>query len=401
MHNRLFLSLALLCGAISTKTADAQPSNAPPNLTPYYTFYGVPGQLPAPDPVITGFPPEVRVFGGGVDPPPIVTSAGSFATVERMLSAVPSTLIGIPFGLYVAERRSGVCQFYASLIAMPRVSGEQSTLYVKAEPPGPLRCRSDFISGEPLQWMIRDRVTFLAPIRRTAIDGSEYDASPMVLERGGQPWMTYFAGYRLGFVAGESNWLESNAAKLPELAGWPSFPNARDNFELIKLPPPFVEGEVVEYFTNVVFPATFAGRFGYAASSEEQKFFDASPEWIRTGQNFKSGGYVAVCSVATGAALDTSTRLYSAYAKECAALAASPVFPVVGTPIRASRQIPATASGAAATCPAATVPLYRLFNNGMGAGKGIGHRFLTSNAVRQEMVRAKWIDEGVVMCVPQ
>ncbi len=408
MNFRLKPSLVFGAFACLSLATSAHAAATAPSLVPYYTYHPVPGSFDAIDPPIPGFPPTIRVIGGGIDPAPIVTSAGSFASIQRMLTARHATLFGTSLGQYLLERRDGVCQsdrFGGSTAPMPRISGEQYTVTVTVDLPERGTCPTDFLGGQPGRWMTTDRVTFLAAIRRTAIDGSEYDASPMVLERGGVPWMTYYAGYRLGFVAGESNWVESNAAKLPELAGWPSFPNARDNFELVNLPPPFVEGEVVEYFAyNKDVQGPFTGRFGYAANSEEQKVFDASDAWIRSGQSFRSGGYVAVCSVATGAALDASTRMYSANAKECAALAALPVFPVAGTPIRASRPIPAATPGAVVTCPSATVPLYRLFNSGSGPRKGYGHRFLTSNAVRQDMIRFAyegWIDEGVVMCVPQ
>ena len=406
MNFRLKWSLAVGAYACSSLAASAQAAPTAPSLAPYYTYHPVPG-FDTGDPPIPGFPPVVRVIGGGVDPAPIVTGAGSFASIQRMLVARHATLYGTIRGQYLLERREGICQsdrFGSSAAApIPRVSGEHYTVIVTVDLPGREFCPTDFVGGQPGRWMTTDRVTFLAPIRRTAIDGSEYDASPMILERGGVPWMTYYAGYRLGFVAGESNWLAGNEAKLPQLAGWPSFPNARDDFELVKLPPPFVEGEVVEYFSfQPDVPGGFSVRFGYAANTEEQKVFDASAAWIRSGQSFKSGGYVSVCSVATAAALDASTRIYSASAKECATLAALPVFPFAGTPIRASRPIPAATPGAVSTCPEATVPLYRLFNDGFGAGKGFSHRFLTSNAVRQRMIRqANWIDEGVAMCVPQ
>lgn len=405
MNTRLMLSLTFGAFAGLSLAISSHAATALPNLMPYYTYYPVPGTHEAVDPPMLGFPPTIRVIGGGADLLPIVTSAGSFASIQRMLSApIDYYPLGIARNMRVFERRDGICtNKSAGFIPIPPISGVQYSFFLRAEPldRNPL-CGTDAISGEPLRWMTRARATLLTPARRTAIDGSEYDASPMVLEFGGVPWMTYYAGYRLGFVAGESNWVSGNEAKLPELAGWPSFPNARDNFELVKLPPPFVEGEVVEYFAyDKDVAGAIVGRFGYAANTEEQKVFDASNAWIRTGRSFKSGGYVAVCSVATAAALDASTRVYSASATECAALAALAVFPVAGTPIRASLPIPATTT-AIATCPAATVPLYRVFNNGLGSGKDVGHRFLTSNAVRQEMIRlAGWTDEGVAMCVPQ
>ena len=249
---------------------NAQAAVTAPSLAPYYTYYSVPGSSGAVDPAISGLPATVRVIGGGIDPAPIVTSAGSFASIQRMLTARHATLYGTSLGQYFLESRNGVCQsgrFLGSTTPMPRISGEQYTVTVAADSPERGVCPDTFLGGQPSRWMTTDRVTFFAPIRRTAIDGSEYDASPMVLERGGQPWMTYYAGYRLGFVAGESNWVPGNEAKLPELAGWPSFPNARDNFELVKLPPPFVEGEVVEYFAyDKDVAGAIAGRCGYAAA---------------------------------------------------------------------------------------------------------------------------------------
>jgi hypothetical protein len=57
------------------------------------------------------------------------------------------------------------------------------------------------------------------------------------------------------------------------------------------------------------------------------------------------------------------------------------------------------ASGA---CPTGTIPVYRLYNNGMGGAPN--HRFVTSVAERQTMIDQGWIPEGsgigVGMCAP-
>jgi hypothetical protein len=55
------------------------------------------------------------------------------------------------------------------------------------------------------------------------------------------------------------------------------------------------------------------------------------------------------------------------------------------------------------TCPTATTPLYRLYNN--GAGSAPNHRYTTDAAVRDQMVAAGWTAEGngpntVFMCAP-
>ena len=58
------------------------------------------------------------------------------------------------------------------------------------------------------------------------------------------------------------------------------------------------------------------------------------------------------------------------------------------------------ASGA---CPAGTIPVYRLYNNGMGGAPN--HRFVTSLAERQNMINKGYVAEGngigVGMCAPQ
>jgi hypothetical protein len=55
------------------------------------------------------------------------------------------------------------------------------------------------------------------------------------------------------------------------------------------------------------------------------------------------------------------------------------------------------------TCPAGTIPIYRLYNNGIGGAPN--HRFTTSATVRSQMLAAGWIAEGagvgVGFCSPQ
>ena len=57
---------------------------------------------------------------------------------------------------------------------------------------------------------------------------------------------------------------------------------------------------------------------------------------------------------------------------------------------------------ATGACPAGTIPVYRLYNNGMGAAPN--HRFVTSLSERQAMINKGYIAEGngigVGMCVP-
>jgi hypothetical protein len=54
-------------------------------------------------------------------------------------------------------------------------------------------------------------------------------------------------------------------------------------------------------------------------------------------------------------------------------------------------------------CAAGTVPVYRLYNNGLGGAPN--HRFTTSQAVRAQLLASGYIAEGtgvgVGMCSPQ
>ena len=56
----------------------------------------------------------------------------------------------------------------------------------------------------------------------------------------------------------------------------------------------------------------------------------------------------------------------------------------------------------AGVCPAGTVPVYRVFD----ARPDANHRYMTDQALRDQMVAKGWVVEGdgpdhVVMCAPQ
>ena len=54
-------------------------------------------------------------------------------------------------------------------------------------------------------------------------------------------------------------------------------------------------------------------------------------------------------------------------------------------------------------CPADTIPIYRLYNN--GAGGAPNHRFTNDPSVRAQMIAAGWVPEGngigVTFCSPK
>jgi hypothetical protein len=106
---------SLLCiAAMPSKAAFAIDSSR--NLASYYVAYRIPGDPYSPTPILPGLPPEVRVIGGGIDPPPIKTNAGTFYGVDRLLSVGSGVTAldgnyAVDGGLVVTDRYEGVCGF--------------------------------------------------------------------------------------------------------------------------------------------------------------------------------------------------------------------------------------------------------------------------------------------------
>ena len=81
-------------------------------------------------------------------------------------------------------------------------------------------------SGLEVPYMVTDDTfTFNAPTRQRTWDGGQYDASAMVNLHNGQPWATYFWGYRLGLVPSQADWNPLNLANAPGLYPWISRPD--------------------------------------------------------------------------------------------------------------------------------------------------------------------------------
>ncbi len=247
-----------------------------------------------------------------------------------------------------------------------------------------------------------DELTFGAPVRRTAIDGSQYDASPMKLTRNGLPWYTHFFGYHLGLVANESNWDAANLSKAGDLVGFFRFPSPVNNFELTALPPPWVEDDVVEYVNKPDFPKQPGGQFFYAVLASDKTLLDSVPNWQRTGKAFKSGGYVSVCRFYGGKNGGPNTHFYSADDKECAALKAVPQLSYEGQTFAVNMPMPGSNTDGTKPCPIDSKPLYRLYNNASAPGKDYvsNHRYVTERTDVTAAVAQGWVDEGQVMCVP-
>jgi len=155
----------------------------------------------------------------------------------------------------------------------------------------------------------------------------------------------------------------------------------------------------VEYYY-----AGFDHYFHSADFNEINKLDDGifGENWHRTYQFFRvwtapGPGRVPVCrffSVGFGA---KSSHFYTPISSECTSLQAGAVWMFEGDVY--FLQLADTTG----TCPAGTVALYRMYNNGMGGAPN--HRYTISRAIRAAMVQLGWVAEGdgpdtVFACVP-
>ena len=129
----------------------------------------------------------------------------------------------------------------------------------------------------------------------------------------------------------------------------------------------------------------------------------AGAGWRRTGLSFKSGGSTSVCRFYGSLSPGPNSHFYTLGGPECIGLlqlqATTP-----STERRwnfESLDFSSTPASAERTCPTATIPVYRAYNNGFALGIDSNHRITTSAAGLQEVVATGWRNEGVVMCAPQ
>ncbi len=358
--------------------------------------------------VVTANPPQMRTVGGAPEPYPFLIFSNAFPydslryfTMSMSNSGVLS--LDSPAGSFcLANGSNGL-----KIDTLTLDAGSETTFTYKYADNIQIGygCGDSFGGSNPTRWTMQDRYTFGAPIRRRAIDGGAFDASPMTQNREGVPWMTYYWGYRLGMVESRSDWDDKNRGASPQFASWPSYPTPRENFALTTLPPPFVEGEVTEYMNVKDFPKQPGGQYFYAARQSDRDALDAAPNWARTQRSFNAGGYVNVCRFYGGGKPGgPNTHFFTADDEECARLRRLPFLEYEGTPFVADWPIPAASPAQAATCRAGTRPLYRAYNNAYTAtGKNdwqSNHRFVTNKADITAMVAIGWVDEGVAMCVP-
>jgi len=163
-------------------------------------------------------------------------------------------------------------------------------------------------------------------------------------------------------------------------------------------PPPPATADVIEYHH-----AEWDHYFMTSIQDEITKLDNGVfAGWARTGYKFKAyaldtAGSANVCRFFSTSFAPRSSHFYTPFASECAAVKANPDWSfegeVLGVPV----------PNLAGACPAGTVPVYRLYNNGQGAAPN--HRYTTDLAVRAQMIQQGWVPEGygdlgVIMCAP-
>jgi hypothetical protein len=160
---------------------------------------------------------------------------------------------------------------------------------------------------------------------------------------------------------------------------------------------PGVKSPVIEYY-HAAFDHYFITNIADEITKLDNGTFVG---WARTGESFNvysdaPGGSSGVCRFFSTSFAPKSSHFYTALASECATVKQNPnwqfeavVFSVPTPDING-------------ICPAGTVPVYRLYNNGQGAAPN--HRFTTSLGTRAVMLSKGWIPEGngvgVSMCSP-
>jgi Repeat of unknown function (DUF5648) len=127
--------------------------------------------------------------------------------------------------------------------------------------------------------------------------------------------------------------------------------------------------------------------------------------WSRTGFSFNAypnvnapAGSVAICRFFNTSFAPKSSHFYAAHGFGCEATLA--LFPDWG--LEDDKLFNTMLPDAGGNCPAGTIPVYRLYNHGMGGAPN--HRFVTSLVERQKMLDQGYDAEGngigVGMCAP-
>ena len=160
---------------------------------------------------------------------------------------------------------------------------------------------------------------------------------------------------------------------------------------------PGVKSVAVEYYH-----AVFDHYFVTNKADEITKLDNGTLGWTRTGESFNvysdaPAGSSGVCRFFSTSFDPKSSHFYTASASECETVKHEP-----RTGSSRASCSPCLTPDLAGNCPAGTLPVYRLYNDGQGAAPN--HRFTTSLVTRATMLAKGWLPEGdgigVTMCAP-
>lgn len=244
--------------------------------------------------------------------------------------------------------------------------------------------------------------SYSAPSIVTIADGNQIESVKISVTADSLPWAEFHFGYRIGLI---------KVAEAPKTVPVLSV----SELNALTLPPPVIEGSVVEYNNTIDFPSAPGGHFFYSSDEGERQNIDSGQagHFQRTGLSFNAGGYLPVCRFYGSQAPGPNSHFFSTDQNECAGLKALQKSPL---PINVQQwnsegngfyavAIVVDANGNR-TCLTGTVPVYRAYNNAYAqTGKrnawDSNHRFSTSHAEIDQLVNNHgWSDEGIAFCAP-
>ena len=174
------------------------------------------------------------------------------------------------------------------------------------------------------------------------------------------------------------------------------------------------DDRIVEYINTLDFPLSPGGHFFYTNDAGEQASLDAggAGRFSRTGNSFKPGGTKQLCRFYGSVVPGPNSHFFTINDAECDALKAAQVIPPPSSVqqwnyegLIFSETPPIVGGGGVLSCPPATVPVYRYYNNAFRAGVknpwDSNHRYGTNKSGLDTFATANsWAGEGIVFCAP-
>ncbi len=160
----------------------------------------------------------------------------------------------------------------------------------------------------------------------------------------------------------------------------------------------FISPPLVRARQAVEFYHAFFGHYFVSIQEDEIAALDTGVfvGWARTGQTFNvfdlGSGHADVCRFFTTAFAPKSSHFYTPLAFECDLVKQNPdwIYEKIAFQLRLPE---------AGACPGGTIPLYRLYNNGLTGAPN--HRYTTSTAIRTQMIAQGYVPEDDnTACVP-